>query len=166
MRLKKEPLFFSVCLLVSDGQQLSGSRQSVEEHLIEEYRRCSYYSDRQVDLERIVKKKEFKSCSKSLSRSPYNSSFCQQLNSVLKRTFKNILINPQSFVSEVSIFQNPDTIPSLMYIYIYIYLHQSSHRQFWSVTGFNNQIFRCETFPKSWQVKEHKSGTESSLEVT
>ncbi|XP_008314619.2 ATP-binding cassette sub-family G member 2 [Cynoglossus semilaevis] len=86
-----------------DGQQLSGSRQSVEEHLIEEYRRCSYYSDRQVDLERIVKKKEFISCLKSHSRSPYNSSFCQQLNSVLKRTFKNILINPQSFVSEVTI---------------------------------------------------------------
>lgn len=83
-----------------DFEDLSSSRQSIEERLVEEYENSSYSSDTRAELDRIVQDKECFSCSKSHTIN-YNSSFFHQLCWVLKRTFQNLMLNPQTSVAEV-----------------------------------------------------------------
>ncbi|XP_054460635.1 broad substrate specificity ATP-binding cassette transporter ABCG2d [Anoplopoma fimbria] len=88
-----------------DFEELIGSRQSIEENLVEEYRNSSYSSDTRAELERIVQEKKCISYSTSHPIT-YNSSFFHQLRWVLKRTFQDLMLNPQTSVAElgVSIF--------------------------------------------------------------
>ena len=83
-----------------DFEELSSSRQSIEERLVEEYRNSSYSSDTRAELDRIVQEKECFSCSKSRTIT-YNNSFLHQLRWVLKRTFQNLMLNPQTSVAQV-----------------------------------------------------------------
>lgn len=83
-----------------DFEELGSSRQSIEERLVEEYKNSSYSSDARSELERIVQDKECFPCSKSRTIT-YNSSFFHQLHWVLKRTFQNLMLNPQTSVAEV-----------------------------------------------------------------
>lgn len=85
-----------------DFEELSSSRQSIEERLIEEYRNSSYSSDTRAELERIIQDKECISRPKSRIIT-YNSSFFHQLHWVLKRTFQNLMLNPQTSVAQVYI---------------------------------------------------------------
>lgn len=93
-----------ICLLCSwpelDFEELGRSRQSIEERLVEEYKNSSYSSDTRLELERIIQDKECFPCSKSRTIT-YNSSFFHQLRWVLKRTFQNLMLNPQTSVAEV-----------------------------------------------------------------
>lgn len=85
-----------------DFEELSSSRQSIEERLVDEFRNSSYSSDTRAELDRIVHDKECISCSKSRTIT-YNSSFFHQLRWVLKRTFQNLMLNPQTSVAQVYI---------------------------------------------------------------
>ncbi|XP_034451792.1 broad substrate specificity ATP-binding cassette transporter ABCG2d isoform X2 [Hippoglossus hippoglossus] len=85
-----------------DFEELSSSTQSIEKHLIEEYRNCSYFSDTQAELERIVQDKEYILRPKSRTIT-YNSSFFHQLRWVLKRTFQNLMLNPQTSVAQLGV---------------------------------------------------------------
>ncbi|KAM9363915.1 broad substrate specificity ATP-binding cassette transporter ABCG2-like [Symphorus nematophorus] len=85
-----------------DFEELSSSRQSIEERLVEEYRNSSYSSDTRAELDRIVQEKECFSCSKSRTIT-YNNSFLHQLRWVLKRTFQNLMLNPQTSVAQLGV---------------------------------------------------------------
>lgn len=100
-----KPILKSVIVLLCarpdlDFDEISSSRQSIEERLVEEYRNSSYSSDTRAELDRIVQDKECISCSKSRTIT-YNSSFFHQFRWVLKRTFQNLMLNPQTSVAQV-----------------------------------------------------------------
>uniref|UniRef100_A0A3Q0SKK8 ABC-type xenobiotic transporter n=1 Tax=Amphilophus citrinellus TaxID=61819 RepID=A0A3Q0SKK8_AMPCI len=82
--------------------ELSSSRQSIEERLVDEYRNSNYCSDTQAELERIVKDKRCESPPKSRTIT-YNSSFLHQLRWVLQRTFQNLMLNPQTSVAQLGV---------------------------------------------------------------
>lgn len=83
-----------------DFEEFSTSRQSIEERLVEEYKNSSYSSDTRAELNRILQDKECFSCSKSRTIT-YNNSFFHQLHWVVKRTFQNLMLNPQTSMAEV-----------------------------------------------------------------
>ncbi|XP_031608171.2 broad substrate specificity ATP-binding cassette transporter ABCG2d [Oreochromis aureus] len=85
-----------------DFEELSSSRQSIEERLVDEYRNSGYSSNTRAELEHIVKDK----CCGSLPKSrtiTYNSSFFHQLRWVLHRTFQNLMLNPQTSVAQLGV---------------------------------------------------------------
>uniref|UniRef100_A0A8C4GWP5 Broad substrate specificity ATP-binding cassette transporter ABCG2 n=1 Tax=Dicentrarchus labrax TaxID=13489 RepID=A0A8C4GWP5_DICLA len=75
---------------------------NIEERLVEEYRNSSYSSDTRAELDRIVQDKECILCPKSRTIT-YNSSFFHQLRWVLKRTFQNLMLNPQTSVAQLGV---------------------------------------------------------------
>uniref|UniRef100_A0A8C4GVI7 Broad substrate specificity ATP-binding cassette transporter ABCG2 n=1 Tax=Dicentrarchus labrax TaxID=13489 RepID=A0A8C4GVI7_DICLA len=79
-----------------------GNLSSIEERLVEEYRNSSYSSDTRAELDRIVQDKECILCPKSRTIT-YNSSFFHQLRWVLKRTFQNLMLNPQTSVAQLGV---------------------------------------------------------------
>ncbi|KAL1023775.1 hypothetical protein UPYG_G00045960 [Umbra pygmaea] len=83
-------------------ERLSTSRQSIEEHLLEEYRSSSYYKDTQAELEMITQGKQYTSRPKSRTIT-YNSSFFHQLYWVMGRTVRNLALNPQTSVAQLGV---------------------------------------------------------------
>uniref|UniRef100_A0A668AF73 Broad substrate specificity ATP-binding cassette transporter ABCG2 n=1 Tax=Myripristis murdjan TaxID=586833 RepID=A0A668AF73_9TELE len=79
---------------------INGDSTSIEDRLVEEYRNSSYSRDTRTELERIAQGKECISRPKSRTIT-YNSSFFHQLRWVLKRTFQNLMLNPQTSVAQV-----------------------------------------------------------------
>uniref|UniRef100_A0A8C5EKW1 Broad substrate specificity ATP-binding cassette transporter ABCG2 n=1 Tax=Gouania willdenowi TaxID=441366 RepID=A0A8C5EKW1_GOUWI len=80
--------------------ELSSSRQSIEERLVLEYKNSIYSSNTQAELEQILLDKKFimHPAARTIT---YNSSFLHQLQWVLQRTFKNLLLSPQISVAQV-----------------------------------------------------------------
>uniref|UniRef100_A0A674NCH1 Broad substrate specificity ATP-binding cassette transporter ABCG2 n=1 Tax=Takifugu rubripes TaxID=31033 RepID=A0A674NCH1_TAKRU len=87
---------------VLDFEELSSSRQSIEERLVEEYKNSSYANNTRDELDRILQEKECFPCTKSRTIT-YNSPFFHQLRWVLKRTFQNLMLNPQTSVAQVGV---------------------------------------------------------------
>ncbi|KAF6718727.1 ATP-binding cassette sub-family G member 2 [Oryzias melastigma] len=85
-----------------DFEMWSSARRNIKEHLVEEYRSSSYCSDTRAELKRISQNKECSSQTKSRTIT-YNSSFAQQLRWVLQRTFKNLMLNPQTSVAQLTV---------------------------------------------------------------
>ncbi|XP_068177969.1 broad substrate specificity ATP-binding cassette transporter ABCG2d [Antennarius striatus] len=85
-----------------DSEEVVSSKQSIEERLVEEYNNSSYYSHTRAELECIVKEKGCFSYSQSHTTT-YNSSFFHQLRWVLKRTFQNEMLNPQTSVAQLGV---------------------------------------------------------------
>uniref|UniRef100_A0A6Q2WTE0 Broad substrate specificity ATP-binding cassette transporter ABCG2 n=1 Tax=Esox lucius TaxID=8010 RepID=A0A6Q2WTE0_ESOLU len=85
-----------------DIEEPSSSRQSIEEHLLQEYRNCSYFRETHAELERITQGKQYTSRPRSRTIT-YNSSFFHQLNWVLGRTFRNLALNPQTSVAQLGV---------------------------------------------------------------
>ncbi|XP_056136056.1 broad substrate specificity ATP-binding cassette transporter ABCG2-like isoform X2 [Lampris incognitus] len=85
-----------------DFEEPSISRQNIEERLVEEYRNSSYSRNTQAELERISQGKEdiIQTESRTIT---YNSSFFHQLHWVLKRTFQNLALNPQTSVAQLGV---------------------------------------------------------------
>ncbi|XP_028301414.1 broad substrate specificity ATP-binding cassette transporter ABCG2d isoform X2 [Gouania willdenowi] len=81
-------------------EELSSSRQSIEERLVLEYKNSIYSSNTQAELEQILLDKKFimHPAARTIT---YNSSFLHQLQWVLQRTFKNLLLSPQISVAQV-----------------------------------------------------------------
>lgn len=84
-----------------DFEELNTSRRSIEERLVEEYKNSSYANNTRDELNHILQEKECFPCTKSRTIT-YNSPFFHQLRWVLKRTFQNLMLNPQTSVAQVS----------------------------------------------------------------
>ncbi|XP_056155975.1 broad substrate specificity ATP-binding cassette transporter ABCG2-like isoform X2 [Lampris incognitus] len=85
-----------------DTETVSNSRRGIEERLVEEYRNCNYYKETKAELERIILGKE------TSTRPPfrtitYTTGFLTQFRWVLKRTFKNLMLNPQTSVAQIAV---------------------------------------------------------------
>nr|XP_033933344.1 broad substrate specificity ATP-binding cassette transporter ABCG2-like [Pseudochaenichthys georgianus] len=85
-----------------DSDVSSSSMLGIEDKLVQEYRKCSQYRETRAELERITEGK--KSSSSSRSRTiTYKTGFFTQFRWVLKRTFQNLLLNPQTSVAQIAV---------------------------------------------------------------
>ncbi|CAN9509350.1 unnamed protein product [Ophioblennius macclurei] len=85
-----------------DSKKMTLSRRKIEDKLVEEYRNCNYYKETKAELEKIVTGKELKSSTRTRTIT-YHTSFGTQFKWVLKRTFRNLLLNPQTSVAQVMV---------------------------------------------------------------
>ncbi|KAL4618171.1 ATP-binding cassette sub-family G member 2-like [Arapaima gigas] len=85
-----------------DFAEQSSQRQSIEDRLVEEYMRSSFCRDTRAELERIAMGKDYSIEPKSRTIT-YNTSFSQQFKWVLKRTFRNLILNPQTSVAQIAV---------------------------------------------------------------
>ncbi|XP_060887646.1 broad substrate specificity ATP-binding cassette transporter ABCG2 [Labrus mixtus] len=78
------------------------SRRGIEDKLVEEYRNSHYFQQTKAEMERIVQGRQV--TTKTPSRTiTYNTSFMTQFRWVLKRTFKNLMLNPQTSVAQIAV---------------------------------------------------------------
>ncbi|KAE8279446.1 ATP-binding cassette sub-family G member 2 [Larimichthys crocea] len=90
-------------------------RQAIEEKLIEEYRNCHDFKETKTELERIVQGKQITTTPPSRTIT-YNTNFLTQFRWVLKRTFRNLLLNPQTSIAEILLdILMMRTIPAIIY---------------------------------------------------
>ncbi|XP_016112394.1 ATP-binding cassette sub-family G member 2-like [Sinocyclocheilus grahami] len=83
-----------------DEEQLSSSLKGIEDRLVEEYKNSSSYKQTKSELERIVQGQDYSTRPKSRTIT-YSTSFCHQFNWVLRRTFKNLMLNPQTSFAQI-----------------------------------------------------------------
>ncbi|XP_063318227.1 broad substrate specificity ATP-binding cassette transporter ABCG2-like [Pelmatolapia mariae] len=88
--------------LEPDSESMSNSRRGIGEKLVEEYRNCQHYKETKAELERIVQGK------KVVTTTPfrtitYTTGFFTQFRWVLKRTFRNLVLNPQTSIAQVAV---------------------------------------------------------------
>lgn len=83
-----------------DFEERSSSRQSIKERLVEAYQNSSYATNTRDELQHILQEKECFPCTNSRNIT-YHSPFFHQLLWVLKRTFQNLMLNPQTSVAQV-----------------------------------------------------------------
>ncbi|XP_053272598.1 LOW QUALITY PROTEIN: broad substrate specificity ATP-binding cassette transporter ABCG2-like [Pleuronectes platessa] len=88
--------------LDEDSDSVSKSRQSIEDKLVEEYRSCQYSQQTRAELGRIVQGKQTVKMSRSRTIT-YSTGFLTQFRWVLKRTFQNLLLNPQTSVAQIAV---------------------------------------------------------------
>uniref|UniRef100_A0A8B9R8I8 Broad substrate specificity ATP-binding cassette transporter ABCG2 n=1 Tax=Astyanax mexicanus TaxID=7994 RepID=A0A8B9R8I8_ASTMX len=91
-----------ICLQLNYFEESGDRRQSIEARLVEEYKNSSYAQDTNTELARIIQGKEYSIRPKSRVIT-YNSGFCHQFNWVLKRTFRNLMLNPQTSVAQLGV---------------------------------------------------------------
>ncbi|XP_049616874.1 broad substrate specificity ATP-binding cassette transporter ABCG2 isoform X1 [Syngnathus scovelli] len=85
-----------------DSDSVLKSRQGIEDKLVEEYRNCSDFKRTKAELERILQGKKASSTARSRTIT-YNTSFLTQFRWVLQRTFRNLLLNPQTSIAQVAV---------------------------------------------------------------
>ncbi|MCI4376090.1 hypothetical protein PGIGA_G00184240 [Pangasianodon gigas] len=83
-------------------EEPGGTRQSIEERLVEEYGKSYYARETKAELERIMRGKEYSTKPKSRTIT-YNCGFFHQLNWVVKRTFRNLMLNPQTSIAQLAV---------------------------------------------------------------
>uniref|UniRef100_A0AAY4C1D2 ABC transporter domain-containing protein n=1 Tax=Denticeps clupeoides TaxID=299321 RepID=A0AAY4C1D2_9TELE len=84
-----------------DPEEVNSSRQAIERRLVEEYRSCTLYRETQQELQLIVQGKG--SVPQRQSFITYNTSFCHQFSWVLHRTFRNLMLNPQTSFAQIAV---------------------------------------------------------------
>uniref|UniRef100_A0A669AXJ0 ATP-binding cassette, sub-family G (WHITE), member 2a n=1 Tax=Oreochromis niloticus TaxID=8128 RepID=A0A669AXJ0_ORENI len=92
----------AVALNKPDSESMSKSRRGIEEKLVEEYRNGQHFKETKAELERIVQGK------KVVTTTPfrtitYTTGFFTQFRWVLKRTFRNLILNPQTSIAQVTV---------------------------------------------------------------
>ncbi|RXN08401.1 ATP-binding cassette sub-family G member 2-like protein [Labeo rohita] len=85
-----------------DQEQLSSSLKGIEDRLVEEYKNSASYKETKSELERIVQGQDYSTRPKSRTVT-YSTSFFHQFKWVLKKTFKNLMLNPQTLCAEVGV---------------------------------------------------------------
>lgn len=78
------------------------SKQGIEDKLVEEYRRSSYYIETKEELESIISVKQTTNFVPSRTIT-YSTNFLTQFRWVLKRTFLNLMLNPQTSIAQVAV---------------------------------------------------------------
>uniref|UniRef100_A0A671UQD1 ATP-binding cassette, sub-family G (WHITE), member 2a n=1 Tax=Sparus aurata TaxID=8175 RepID=A0A671UQD1_SPAAU len=98
------PADFFLDIINGDSTAVSvlGSKRGIEDKLVEEYRNCHYYRQTKAELERIIQGKPITTTRPSRTIT-YNTSFLTQFKWVLKRTFRNLMLNPQTSVAQVAV---------------------------------------------------------------
>ncbi|KAJ4918833.1 hypothetical protein JOQ06_021793 [Pogonophryne albipinna] len=81
----------------------SSSMQGIEDKLVQEYRKCSQYRETGAELERIMEGKKSSSSSSRSRTITYKTGFFTQFRWVLKRTFQNLLLNPQTSFAQIAV---------------------------------------------------------------
>ncbi|XP_029453857.1 ATP-binding cassette sub-family G member 2 isoform X2 [Rhinatrema bivittatum] len=76
--------------------------KTVVERLAEQYCSTSYYQDTKAELVKLSSGKKAKT-EKFFRQITYSTSFCHQLKWVSRRTFKNLLGNPQASIAQVGV---------------------------------------------------------------
>uniref|UniRef100_A0A671PKB7 ATP-binding cassette sub-family G member 2-like n=1 Tax=Sinocyclocheilus anshuiensis TaxID=1608454 RepID=A0A671PKB7_9TELE len=84
------------------SEQLSSSLKGIEDRLVEEYKNSSSYKQTKSELERIVQGQDYSTRPKSRTIT-YSTSFCHQFNWVLRRTFRNLMLNPQTSFAQIGV---------------------------------------------------------------
>uniref|UniRef100_A0A8D3DEQ4 ABC transporter domain-containing protein n=1 Tax=Scophthalmus maximus TaxID=52904 RepID=A0A8D3DEQ4_SCOMX len=88
----------------ADKDSVSKSRRGIEDKLVEEYRSCHFYKQTKAELERIVQAKPTSGTTTRSGRTiTYNTGFLTQFKWVSKRTFRNLMLNPQTGVAQVAV---------------------------------------------------------------
>ncbi|XP_041820681.1 broad substrate specificity ATP-binding cassette transporter ABCG2-like [Chelmon rostratus] len=85
-----------------DSESISKSRQGIEQKLVEVYRNCHNFKQTEAELERIIEGKPTTKPSHARTIT-YNTGFLTQFRWVLKRTFRNLLLNPQTSIAQVGV---------------------------------------------------------------
>ncbi|KAL1249271.1 hypothetical protein QQF64_020276, partial [Cirrhinus molitorella] len=85
-----------------DQDQLSLSLKGIEDRLVEEYKNSISYKETKSELERIIQGQNYSTRPKSRTIT-YSSSFGHQFYWVLKRTFRNLMLNPQTSVAQIGV---------------------------------------------------------------
>uniref|UniRef100_A0A671PPF1 ATP-binding cassette sub-family G member 2-like n=1 Tax=Sinocyclocheilus anshuiensis TaxID=1608454 RepID=A0A671PPF1_9TELE len=85
-----------------DEEQLSSSLKGIEDRLVEEYKNSTSYKQTKSELERIVQGQEYSTRPKSRTIT-YSTSSCHQFNWVLRRTFRNLMLNPQTSFAQMGV---------------------------------------------------------------
>ncbi|XP_026055603.1 ATP-binding cassette sub-family G member 2 isoform X2 [Carassius auratus] len=85
-----------------DEEQLRSSLKGIEDRLVEEYKNSGSYKQTKSELERIVQGRDYSKQPKSRTVT-YSTSFCHQFNWVLKRTFKDLMLNPQTSFVQIGV---------------------------------------------------------------
>ncbi|KAM7366589.1 hypothetical protein PAMP_016020 [Pampus punctatissimus] len=80
----------------------STSKRGIEDKLVEEYRNGHDFKQTKAELERIISGKPTTTPARSRTIT-YNTSFLTQFRWVLKRTFRNLMLNPQTGVAQVAV---------------------------------------------------------------
>uniref|UniRef100_A0A1A8I3Z4 ATP-binding cassette, sub-family G (WHITE), member 2a n=3 Tax=Nothobranchius TaxID=28779 RepID=A0A1A8I3Z4_NOTKU len=88
--------------LHDDSDSTSKSRKGIEDKLLEEYRNSHHYRQTKAELDRIVQGKQTTKFSPSRTIT-YNTGFLTQFKWVLKRTFRNLILNPQTSIAQVAV---------------------------------------------------------------
>uniref|UniRef100_A0A674PCM7 ATP-binding cassette, sub-family G (WHITE), member 2a n=1 Tax=Takifugu rubripes TaxID=31033 RepID=A0A674PCM7_TAKRU len=101
------PADFFLDIINGDMTAVANSREGcdgkvscVTDKLLEAYRSCPYFTQTQQELDWIIKDKDRKRTAPSRTIT-YNTSFLTQFKWVLKRTFRNLMLNPQTSVAQV-----------------------------------------------------------------
>ncbi|XP_036968904.1 broad substrate specificity ATP-binding cassette transporter ABCG2-like [Acanthopagrus latus] len=85
-----------------DPESVLNSKRGIEDKLVEEYRNCHFYRQTKAELGRIIQGKPMTTTRPSRTIT-YNTSFLTQFKWVLKRTFRNLMLNPQTSVAQVAV---------------------------------------------------------------
>ncbi|XP_023654918.1 broad substrate specificity ATP-binding cassette transporter ABCG2-like isoform X1 [Paramormyrops kingsleyae] len=75
-------------------------RQTIEERLVSEFQNSVHCRDTKEELEKILQGREYSGKPKSRTIT-YNTSFFHQLFWVLKRGYRNLMLNPQTSIAQV-----------------------------------------------------------------
>ncbi|XP_072232402.1 broad substrate specificity ATP-binding cassette transporter ABCG2 isoform X2 [Leuresthes tenuis] len=87
---------------MDEEDSVSLSRRGIEDKLVEEYRNCQFFKQTKAELERIVQGKQATPSARTRTIT-YNTGFLTQFRWVLKRTIRNLLLNPQTSIAQVAV---------------------------------------------------------------
>ncbi|KAL1249256.1 hypothetical protein QQF64_020261, partial [Cirrhinus molitorella] len=85
-----------------DQEQLNSFLKGIEDRLVEEYKNSACYKETKSELEQIIKGQDYSTRPKSRTVT-YSTSFIHQFKCVLKRTFRNLMMNPQTSFAQVGV---------------------------------------------------------------
>ncbi|XP_078100385.1 broad substrate specificity ATP-binding cassette transporter ABCG2-like [Sander vitreus] len=86
----------------ADPDLASKSKRGIEDKLVEDYRNCQYFRQTKAELERIIQGKPTTTIRRSRTIT-YNTGFLTQFRWVLKRTFRNLMLNPQTSFAQIAV---------------------------------------------------------------
>ncbi|XP_037335811.2 broad substrate specificity ATP-binding cassette transporter ABCG2 isoform X1 [Pungitius pungitius] len=85
-----------------DSDTLTKSRRGIEEKLVQEYKGSAFFQQTKAELDRIIQGMQATTTAPSRTIT-YNTGFLTQFRWVLKRTFRNLMLNPQTSVAQVAV---------------------------------------------------------------
>uniref|UniRef100_A0AAQ4PY41 ABC transporter domain-containing protein n=1 Tax=Gasterosteus aculeatus aculeatus TaxID=481459 RepID=A0AAQ4PY41_GASAC len=81
---------------------LTKSRRGIEEKLVREYKGSIFFQQTKAELDRIIQGKQATTTAPSRTIT-YNTGFLTQFRWVLKRTFRNLMLNPQTSIAQIGV---------------------------------------------------------------